>query len=147
LPTLTAKPAEVLKSEAKIPPQGRGETILVVEDNQALQEALMDSIESLNYRVLTADNGQQAIAILEEHAEVALVVSDLVMPEMGGQALFHALRHRGLTLPVVMLSGHPMESELVSLQAQGLAGWLLKPPSIEQLAQLLAQVLKQESDK
>jgi hypothetical protein len=38
-----------------------------------------------------------------------------------------------------------MENELVSLQAQGLAGWLLKPPSIEQLAQLLAQALKRGS--
>jgi DNA-binding NtrC family response regulator len=70
-----------------------------------------------------------------------LVVSDLVMPEMGGQALFHALRQRGLTLPVVMMSGHPMENEMASLQAQGLAGWLQKPPDIEQLAQLLAQAL------
>jgi two-component system cell cycle sensor histidine kinase/response regulator CckA len=142
LPALTVEP-EASQSEAKALSQGQGETILVVEDNQALQKALVDSIESLNYRVLAADNGQQALAILEEHADVALVVSDLVMPEMGGQALFHALKKRGLTLPVVMLSGHPMESELVDLQAQGLAGWLLKPPSIEQLAQLLAQALRQ----
>jgi DNA-binding NtrC family response regulator len=69
------------------------------------------------------------------------------MPEMGGQALFHALRERSPNLPVVMLSGHPMESELVSLQTQGLAGWLLKPPSLDQLAQLLSQVLRQESDR
>jgi CheY-like chemotaxis protein len=54
------------------------------------------------------------------------------------------LRQRGLTLPVVMLSGHPMESELVSLQAQGLAGWLLKPPSMEQLARLLDRALKRK---
>jgi two-component system cell cycle sensor histidine kinase/response regulator CckA len=147
LPILTFESAQAIKSEAKILSQGQGETILVVEDNQALQQALMDSIESLNYRVLTADNGQQALAILEEHMEVAVVVSDLVMPGMGGQALFHALRQRGLTMPMVMLSGHPMESELVSLQAQGLAGWLLKPPSIEQLAQLLVQVLRQEPDE
>jgi two-component system cell cycle sensor histidine kinase/response regulator CckA len=144
LPALVAKSAEALRSEAKTPPQGRGEMILVVEDNQALQKALMDGIESLNYRVLTADNGRQALAILEEYPEVALVVSDLMMPEMGGQALFHALRQRGLTLPVVMLSGHPMESELVSLQAQGLAGWLLKPPSMEQLARLLDRALKRK---
>jgi CheY-like chemotaxis protein len=102
---------------------------------------LADTIESLNYHVLTAETGQQALEILEEHTEVALVVSDLVMPEMGGQALFHALRQRGLTLPVVMMSGHPMENEMDSLQAQGLAGWLQKPPNIEQLAQLLAQAL------
>jgi two-component system, cell cycle sensor histidine kinase and response regulator CckA len=145
LPALMVESAQVFKSETGVLSPGRGETILVVEDNKILQRALLDSIESLNYRVLTADTGQQALAVLE-HADVALVVSDLVMPEMGGQALFHALRQRGLTLPVVMLSGHPMESELVSLQAEGLAGWLLKPPSIEQLAQLLAQALKRESD-
>jgi two-component system cell cycle sensor histidine kinase/response regulator CckA len=143
LPALTVEP-EASQLGAKALSRGRGETVLVVEDNQVLQRVLMASIESLNYRVLTADTGQQALAILEEHAEVALVVSDLVMPEMGGQALFHALRQRGLTVPVVMLSGHPMENELVSLQVQGLAGWLLKPPSIEQLAQLLAQALNQE---
>jgi two-component system cell cycle sensor histidine kinase/response regulator CckA len=146
LPALTVEPAQISQSEAEIPFLGRGETILVVEDNKVLQHVLKDIIESLNYRVLTADAGQQALAILEEHAEVALVVSDLVMPEMGGQALFHALRQRGLTLPVVMISGHPMENELASLQAQGLAGWLLKPPRIEQLAQLLARVLEQDLD-
>jgi two-component system cell cycle sensor histidine kinase/response regulator CckA len=146
LPALTES-MEASSSEAEIPSQGQGETILVVEDNRALQAALIESIRSLNYRVLAADNGQQALAILEEQAEVALVVSDLMMPEMGGQALLGALRQRGLTLPVVMLSGHPVQSELASLQAQGLAGWLLKPPSIEQLAQLLAQALRQESDE
>jgi CheY-like chemotaxis protein len=65
---------------------------------------------------------------------------------MGGQALFHAMRQRGLTLPVVMLSGHPMESELKDLQAQGLAGWMLKPPSPEQLAQVVARALRKESE-
>jgi CheY-like chemotaxis protein len=144
LPALTVEPACGFKSEPEIPSQGQGETILVVEDNQALQKALVDSISSLNYRVLAADNGQQALAILEGHAEVALVVSDLVMPEMGGQALFHAMSQRDLSVPVVMLSGHPVENELVNLQAQGLVGWLPKPPSIEQLAQLLAQALRRE---
>jgi CheY-like chemotaxis protein len=147
LPSLTVEPVQASKSEKEAPSLGRGETILVVEDNQTLQKVLMDSIESLNYRVLTAANGQQALAILEEHAEVALVVSDLVMPEMGGQALFHALKERGLDLPVVMLSGHPMESELVSLQRQGLAGWLLKPPGLDQLAQLISRVLGHESTR
>jgi nitrogen-specific signal transduction histidine kinase/ActR/RegA family two-component response regulator len=145
-PSLAIESLPDSKSEAVTPSPGRGETILVVEDDRTLQKVLMDSIESLNYRVLTAANGQQALAVLEEHEEVALVVSDLVMPGMGGQALFHALRERSPNLPVVMLSGHPMESELVSLQTQGLAGWLLKPPSLDQLAQLLSQVLRQESD-
>jgi hypothetical protein len=45
-----------------------------------------------------------------------------------------------------MLSGHPMESELKDLQAQGLAGWMLKPPSPEQLAQVVARALRKESE-
>lgn len=70
-----------------------------------------------------------------------LVLSDLVMPNMGGQALFHALRRRGLPLPVVMLSGHPMETELEHLRAQGLAGWLRKPPDMARLSHMLARAL------
>jgi two-component system cell cycle sensor histidine kinase/response regulator CckA len=144
LPALTVEPALGFQAEVKVPSQGQGETILVVEDNPVLRQALVDSIESLNYRVLVADNGRRALTVLEEHAEVALVVSDLVMPEMGGQALFYALKERGVAVPVVMLSGHPMENELAGLQAQGLAGWLPKPPDIEDLAHLLAQALKEE---
>ena len=98
---------------------------------------------SFNYNTLTAGNGREALAILGRQAgAIALVLSDLLMPEMGGQALFHALRARGLTVPVVMLSGHPMEVELQTLQAQGLAGWLLKPLETQQLAALLAQALR-----
>jgi CheY-like chemotaxis protein len=114
----------------------------VVEDNASLREALVDTLALLNYKALTAGNGRQALAILEKQAsEITLVVSDLLMPEMGGQALYHALRERGFALPVVLLSGHPMEVELQALQAQGVAGWLLKPLETEQLAALLAQAL------
>ena len=121
--------------------------MLVVEDNAALRAAMIDILEMLNYQALSAADGRAALAVLEQHAdEIAVVLSDLVMPEMGGQALFHAMRQRGLTLPVVMLSGHPMEHELEALQAQGLAGWMLKPLDGEQLAQVLAQVLDKESE-
>ncbi|MCD6344005.1 MAG: response regulator, partial [Anaerolineae bacterium] len=124
--------------------RGQGEVFLLVEDNAALREALADSLELLNYRVLKAANGREALAIMGQHAdEIALVLTDVVMPEMGGQALFRALRQRGLTLPVVMLTGHPMEKELENLKAQGLAGWMFKPPDMEQLAELLARVLQE----
>jgi CheY-like chemotaxis protein len=56
--------------------------------------------------------------------------------------LFEALQQRSTSPPVIMLSGHPLEDKLKDMQAQGLAGWLPKPPTIEQLAKLLAQVLK-----
>ncbi|MCP4540799.1 MAG: PAS domain S-box protein [Chloroflexi bacterium] len=143
LPALLVPLAEVPVLKTEILVEGQGETILVVEDNTTLRKALVEIIEQLNYRVLEAANGYEALAMLEERAgEISLVLSDLVMPEMGGRALFHAMRQRSLPLPVVMLSGHPMENELEDLQAQGLAGWLLKPPDMEQLSRLLARALK-----
>ncbi|MCX6030691.1 MAG: hypothetical protein NT169_15515 [Chloroflexi bacterium] len=63
------------------------------------------------------------------------------MPVMSGEALLRAMQARGLTMPVVMLSGHPLEGELAELKAQGLAGWLLKPPDLDDLARLLAQTI------
>jgi signal transduction histidine kinase len=142
LPVLLESPPEAPALETAALVQGQGETVLLVEDDDALREALADLLELMNYRVREAANGRKALVILEQHAaEIALVLSDLVMPEMGGKALFHAIRQRGLDMPVVMLSGHPMENELRILQTEGLAGWMLKPPSPEQLAQLLARAL------
>jgi two-component system cell cycle sensor histidine kinase/response regulator CckA len=120
---------------------GAGEVILVIEDDAAVRSALVTTLETLNYRTLEAANGRDGLAILEQREEVALVLSDLVMPEMGGSDLFRALQQRGATVPVVMLTGHPLEEELQKLQEQGLAGWLLKPPTLERLSEVITHVL------
>jgi CheY-like chemotaxis protein len=147
LPALPVQPPQAPAYERQAAIQGQGETVLLVEDNATLREALATILEALNYQTLQAASGSEALAVLVQRAgEIALVLSDLVMPEMGGQALFHAMRQRGLNQPVVILSGHPMESELEVLQAQGLAGWMLKPPGVKPLAQLLAQALHRESE-
>jgi two-component system, cell cycle sensor histidine kinase and response regulator CckA len=149
LPVLAATPlAETAVAQAAVL-QGQGETILVVEDNEPLREALAVTLVELNYQVMTAADGREALAILEQDGEgetpgqtIALVLSDLVMPNMGGEALLQAMRQRGLTAPFLILSGHPMEAERrQSLQTQGFAGWLLKPIGTEELAAAVARAL------
>jgi len=123
-------------------PQGRGEVLLVVEDDAALRAALVDTLASFNYTMLEAANGQEALAVLEERGdEVALVLSDVVMPTLGGIALLHVLRQQGWDTPMIFLTGHPMEKELEALRAQGVRAWVLKPPSMEQLAEVVAGAL------
>ncbi len=134
-------PASALPVDAALS-QGAGETILVVEDNPALRAALDDALRQLGYQVLAAGHGREALEILTQHPEVVLVLTDLVMPEMGGQALFRAMREQGVDVPVVMLTGHPMEQELELLRDEGLVGWMMKPPDMAQLASLLAQVIQ-----
>ncbi|MBN1876040.1 MAG: response regulator [Anaerolineae bacterium] len=148
LPALLTRPPETPILETQTFVHGHGETILVVEDDVNLREALVDSLRLLNYQVLQAANGREALGILSQHTgNISLVLSDMVMPEMGGQALFHALRQYGFTLPVVMLSGHSMENEFESLRAQGLAGWMPKPPDIEQLSRLVREALQKASER
>jgi PAS domain S-box-containing protein len=127
--------------------QGQGQTVLIVEDDPATRKALESSLSFLNYKIVEATNGREALAILETEAEpIALVLSDVVMPEMGGIALLHAMRKRRLTTPVVLLTGHPLSEDMENLREFGLAGWLPKPPNLVNLGHMITQVLT-EPDK
>jgi CheY-like chemotaxis protein len=72
------------------------------------------------------------------------LLTDMVMPEMGGVALSRALREKGGAGPVVVLTGYPLhevnEAE-DDLESAGVAKWLRKPVDIDQLSQVLAQTL------
>ena len=149
LPALPVHPVEAPTLEPPALTKGQGETILVVEDDASTRQALVEGLELLNYRPLAAADGREALGILERQAsevsslEVSLVLSDVVMPGMGGVTLFHALRQRSLAMKVVLMTGHPSEEEMESLRTQGLSDWLPKPSNLEQLAQVLTRVLEE----
>ncbi len=144
---LPVHPAEAPTLEMEALTKGKGETILVVEDNAPTRQALVDSLELLNYRTLEAADGREALEALERQnsevssPEIVLVLSDVVMPGMGGVALFHTLRQRNLAVKVVLLTGHPLVKDMERLRTQGLSDWLPKPPSLEQLAEVVARAL------
>lgn len=120
--------------------RGHGEVILIVEDNEALRKALMVTLWEGNYWTLEARNGKEALDVLDQYPNIALILSDWVMPEMSGLALLEALRARGYTTPVIVMSGHPVEQELAALGGQ-LAGWVLKPVTPDQLYALVEKAL------
>ncbi len=149
-------PALASYSESYVPQQtsdlimGHGETLLLVEDDPTTRLALLESLEMLNYRVLTAENGQMALEILEQQEmRIDLVLSDVVMPEMGGVALLQAMQQRQMCIGVILLTGHPMEQTLEQLHTREegkvpslLVDWLLKPPALEHLSVVIAGALK-----
>ena len=119
--------------------QGHGETLLLVEDDAVVRKAVAESLAAMNYQVLEATNGQEALVILQAHRDaIALVVSDVVMPKMGGVALYHALQQQGIDIPMILLTGHPLSGELESLNVE----WLLKPPDLAALSTNIARVLR-----
>lgn len=123
--------------------RGNGQTLLVVEDEAATRQALKDGLMLINYQVVVATDGQQALSYLNEHpGMVQLVLSDVVMPEMGGIELLRAIRAQGLKIPVVLMTGHPLQEEINNLKDSGLTAWMQKPPRLKQLSHIIAQALK-----
>jgi two-component system, cell cycle sensor histidine kinase and response regulator CckA len=144
LPALTVKPSEsALATGAVRTPGGSGERLLVVEDDAALRSSLSDLLTLYNYQVTTAINGEAALTELRRPgAPFDLVISDVVMPRLGGIALFRTLRELKIQTPMILLTGHPMGEVIEGLYEQGLRGWLAKPPSSDSLLRLVAKALK-----
>ncbi|KAA3661773.1 MAG: response regulator [Chloroflexi bacterium] len=123
-------------------PYGQKETILIVEDNEVAQKALYDSLQVLEYQVVSASNGQEALLILEKsQTDIALILCDRVMPGIGGVELLETLRQKDIEIPFVLMSGYIPEEELAYLKNQGVADWLQKPLRLGQLAEVVAKVL------
>ncbi len=124
--------------------RGRRQTILVVEDSVFTRQALVDSLEMLNYRTLTASNGRQALDILlERGGEIDLVISDVIMPEMSGLGLVREILDQGISVRTVLLTGHYPGKEMEDLRKRGLIELLDKPPSLEKLSETVGRLLGQ----
>jgi len=128
LPTLPAKKFEKAEISFSPPVEGHGQTILVVEDDPITLNAIQDLLEAQEYQVLAAKNGKSAIKILESRSgTVDLLVSDMVMPEMGGLALFHQVQERWPELETLFVTGHPLGDESQALLEEKKITWLQKP--------------------
>ena len=101
--------------EAAVPAEARGgepaarggsETVLVVEDDDQLRRSAKRILEDAGYQVVTAADGLEALEALRQTAGVRLVFSDLVMPRLGGRALYDAARREGVTIPFLFASGY-----------------------------------------
>jgi len=114
-------------------PRGNGETVLVVEDDSATREALQYLLENQNYNVYTAKDGLEALNLFDQSPQhFDLVVSDIVMPGMGGLMLFSELREREHNIRLLFITGHPLELENQTLLKESRLNWLQKPFSIQE---------------
>lgn len=139
LPRSVAQPAKTT-TLVRLRPT-RGETILLVEDNASLRSVVQRHLHQLGYRVLAAADGAEALEIARAHAgEIHLLLTDVVMPQMGGRALAITLTKDRPTARVLYLSGYAESSVTHGLPGPG-AGLLPKPFTPEQLQAKLREVL------
>ena len=125
---------------------GKEELILVVEDDKATQIAVRDILETLNYQVLTAGNGREALETIGQHnGTIDLVLSDLVMPEMGGVELYQELMVREIRTEVVFMTGYPLGTGTRELLDKKGVTWLQKPLRSDTLARLIREELDRQN--
>jgi PAS domain S-box-containing protein len=122
---------------------GKGITVLVVEDDQATRDALRALLQAQNFSVMTASNGNEALRIFEQkEGSISFVVADVVMPEMGGLTLHQILRERWQDVKMLFVTGHPLEMRDQALLEKGDVNWLQKPFSIQEFNYAVQALLK-----
>jgi CheY-like chemotaxis protein len=142
LPAMSLLSKTTLQTAETETSEGHGELILLVEDDVAVLEVTRVMIENLGYRVITAANGRQALEAYDDyHPEIALVLTDITMPEMGGVTLAQSLQAKYPAVKVIALTGYPLEAGSKESMDQGVIDWLQKPLNRHQLAQTLRQSL------
>ena len=124
-------------------PRGQGETVLVVEDNPTVLDVVKKMLVSLDYQVLTARDGEDALRTFRQHhSEVSVILTDMVMPRMGGLELHQLLHQAGVDMRIVLMSGYPLGDDARELHTEGVVGWVQKPMSIARLAQVLWEAIR-----
>jgi len=126
--------------EAELP-RGRGEIILVVEDEDQVRVMSVDALRDLGYVVIHASGPLQALALLDEHTSIDLLFTDIVMPDMTGRALAEQVQAKLPHVPVLYTTGYTRNAIVHNGMLDHDVDFLAKPFGIGQLAVKVRQVL------
>jgi CheY-like chemotaxis protein len=142
LPATLAAKAAGLSDRERLPPRGRDEIILVVDDEAAVRQVVRCTLESHGYRVIAAAEGNDALARFAQHrAEVKAVLTDMMMPGMDGPSLISALRQLEPRLPILGMTGWGSRSSIKRLDSPALQALLTKPFTRTKLLAVLHRAL------
>ena len=123
-------------------PVGAGELVLVVDDESSILDITRQTLEAFGYRVLTAEDGAQAIGTYAQQSkDVAVVITDMMMPTMDGLMLIAALRRIDPGVKIIAVSGLNNNSHAANTAGKGGGHFLTKPYTAEELLVLLRKVI------
>ncbi len=146
LPQFASEAVGPIGTQAAETPKGRGETVLLVEDESVILNLCQEILEELGYRVLSANSPSKAIRLAEEQSgEIHLLITDVVMPEMNGPDLVKRLQSLYPNLKWLFMSGYMTNI----IARQGILDedvhFIQKPFTIEDLAARVRKALDQKS--
>jgi two-component system, cell cycle sensor histidine kinase and response regulator CckA len=131
-----------ITTESKLP-MGQSELILVVDDEVAVQEITQVTLEVHGYRVLTASDGIEAIAVYAEHKhEISVILLDMMMPSLDSATTIRTLRKLNPQVQIIAMSGLATNEAITRTMNEGVKAFLAKPFTADELLSLLPNLGK-----
>jgi CheY-like chemotaxis protein len=142
----TETAAESVAVERTGLPRGRGELVLVVDDEEALRQIVKGTLERFGYRVMLAKNGAEAVALYAQHrSEIAVVLTDMAMPVLDGPATIVALQLISPSVKIIGTSGLPANGHVAKAVGSGVQHFVPKPYTAETMLRALEQILTNQT--
>jgi len=127
---------------------GSGEKVLIVEDDKAVRDAVAEVLTSLNYSCIKAESSMSAIDIYRKSwKEIAIVLSDLVMPGLGGLELLKRLQEINPEVKMVVMSGYPLAENEGIREEHAVAAWIQKPVQVQSVSEAVQTAIASKKDK
>jgi len=138
----TPPPAEIGDDPAAPPPAGRGETLLLVEDEDSVRDVVAEILEAHGYRVLVCRDGEEALAVAAAHeGAIDLMLSDVVMPGLNGRELAERIRPTRPAMKILFMSGYTQDAVVRQGVREGDVEFIAKPFRAAELAVRVREVL------
>jgi PAS domain S-box-containing protein len=135
-------------TEASQLPCGHGELVLIVDDEKAIRSIAQKVLENFGYRVLTAVNGAEGVSIYRERQQdIAVVITDMAMPVLGGPAAIIALKTINPRVKIIGMSGFHVPNGVPKAKNTDVDVFIPKPYTTEMLLNALQKVLARNTAK
>jgi CheY-like chemotaxis protein len=146
LPRVEGTEEAVHCDSSAIPEMGGSETVLLVEDEESVRQLVRETLQSRGYHVIEAQNGEQALrAANEMNGPIHLLLTDVVMPGMGGKELAQQILQEHPGTRVLFLSGYAEDTMVPDGILDSGSAFLQKPFTLQNLARKVREVLRAEN--
>lgn len=121
---------------------GNEEIILVAEDDNVNFLLIERLLTNLNFKIIRAHNGEEAVQLLKANDEIDLILMDIKMPVLNGYEAFQEIRKFNSTIPIIAQTSYSFEEELLKIKELGFSDFITKPIDKIQLTQTLSKFIR-----
>ncbi len=148
IPASTARNTDCRHEKTEVDVTGGNETILIIDDEEVIRDLGREILEDKDYRVLLAEDGEKGTAIFRErHAQIDMVLLDMVMPGKNGVEVFRELKSIDPEVKVVLVSGYSMDEKAREVLENGALAFIRKPYHPGELLKKIRELLESRSSR